>query len=57
MFPDETVLAASHDLIPWYINFDNYLARDVVPADLSSHQKKKFIHDVKKFSWDEPYLY
>ena len=52
-FPDEHVLAVSQDLIPWFPNFANYLASDIVPPDLSFHQRKKFMHDVKKFFWDE----
>ena len=36
-FPDEHVLATSHDLIPWFTDFANYLASDVVLADLSFH--------------------
>ena len=53
-FPDEHVLAASQDLIPW---FANYLASDIVPSDLSFNQRKKFMYDVKKFFWDKTYLY
>ena len=55
-FPDENVLAASQNLIPWFANFANYLASDIIPSDLSFHQRKKFMY-VKKFFWDEPYLY
>ena len=54
-FPNEHVLAASQDLIPWFAYFANYLASDIVPPDLSFHQRKKFISDVKKFFWDEQY--
>ena len=54
--PDEHVLTASQDLIPWFAYFANYLASDIVQPDLSSRQRKKFMHDVKKL-WDEPYLY
>ncbi|WMV55172.1 hypothetical protein MTR67_048557 [Solanum verrucosum] len=53
-FPNEKVLAASYDLIPLFIDFANYLASDLVPSDLSFHQRKNFMHDVKKFFWDEP---
>jgi len=56
-FPNEQVLAASCDLIPWFANFANYLASDLVPLDLSFHQRKKFMSDVKKFFRDEPYLF
>ncbi|XP_015055036.1 uncharacterized protein LOC107001556 [Solanum pennellii] len=53
----QPVLAAFYDLIPWFANFANYLASVIVPPDLSYHQRKKLMHDVKKFFWDEPYLY
>ena len=56
-FPDEHVLAASQDLITWFADFANYVASDIVPSDLSFHQRKKFMYDMKKFFWDEPYLY
>ena len=39
-FPDDHVLASSHDLIPWFTNFANYLASDIIPSDLSFHQRK-----------------
>ena len=51
-FPDEHVLAASQDLNPWFADFANYWASDIVPPDLSIHQRKKFIHDVKKFFYE-----
>ena len=56
-FPDEHVLAVSHDLIPWFADFANYLSSDIIPSDLSFDKRKKFMHDVKKLFWDEPYLY
>ncbi|XP_049394646.1 uncharacterized protein LOC125858920 [Solanum stenotomum] len=56
-FPDEQVLAASPDLIPWFTDFANYLASDLVLLDFSFHQRRKFMHDLKKFFWDEPYLF
>ena len=52
-FSDQHVLAASQDLIPWFVEFTNYLASDIVPPDLSFHQTKKFMNDVQKFFWDE----
>ena len=39
-FPDEHVLAASQDLIPWFADFANYLASDIVPSDLSFNKEK-----------------
>ena len=32
------------------------MASDIVPSNLSFHQRKKFLNDVKKIFWDEPYL-
>ena len=48
-FPDEHVLAASQDLIPWFADFANYQASGIVPSDLSFHQRKNLMYDVKKF--------
>ena len=56
-FLDEHVLAASQDLIPWFAYFASYLESDVVPSGFTSYQRKKFMHDVKRFFWDDPYLY
>lgn len=53
----EHVLVASQNLIKWFADFANYVSRDAVPSDLTFHQCKKFMHDVKKFFWDEYYLY
>ena len=41
-FSDEHVLPASQDLIPWFTYFTNYMASDVVPSELTFHQRKKF---------------
>ena len=56
-FPDEHAFAVSKDLIPWVADLSNYMASNIVPSDLSFHQRKKFMYDVKKFFWDEQYLY
>ena len=57
IFPDEHVLDAYHDLIPWFDDFSNYFANNIVSLDLSFHRRKKFMHHVKNFFWDDPYLY
>ncbi|WMV37312.1 hypothetical protein MTR67_030697 [Solanum verrucosum] len=54
MFPNEQVLATFFDLIPWFTDFANYLASDVVPSDLSFHRRRKFMSYVKKFFREEP---
>ncbi|XP_049357043.1 uncharacterized protein LOC125821700 [Solanum verrucosum] len=56
-FPDEQVLATTLDLIPWFVDFANFLVSDLMPEGLTYQQKKRFMHDVGKYFWDEPYLY
>ncbi|XP_059285625.1 uncharacterized protein LOC132039101 [Lycium ferocissimum] len=56
-FSDEQVMAGSYDIIPWYADFANYHASDIMPEDLNFHQKKKFLSDVRKFYRDETYLF
>jgi len=56
-FPDEEILATMVENLPWYADFANYVVSEVIPENLSFHQKKKFMHDVKHYFWDEPYLF
>ena len=56
-FLDENVLVASQDLNLWFALFVNYLASILFSIDLTFHQRKKFMHDVKMLFWDDPYLY
>ncbi|KAJ9543839.1 hypothetical protein OSB04_023546 [Centaurea solstitialis] len=55
--PDDQLLSVSCSDSPRYADFVNYLACGIVPHDLSSHQRKKFLHDVKYYFWDDPFLY
>jgi len=48
-FPDENLFAAS--IAPWYADFVNYLAGNVLPPNLSYAQRKKFLSDVKYHLW------
>ena len=42
---------------PWYAYFANYLVSELLPPELKFQQKKKFLHDVRSYQWDDPYLY
>ena len=62
-FPDEQLLVIqqSHMLqqseSPWYADFVNYLVSGLLPPELKFQEKKKFLHDVKSYQWDDPHLY
>lgn len=54
-FPDEKLFMVQAR--PWFADFANYQATKLIPEDLNSHQKKKFLFDAKQYVWDEPYLF
>ena len=56
-FPDDLVMSLKESTPPWYADFANYIVSGLLPDDLSYYQKKRFIHDVKRYFWDEPYLF
>ncbi|XP_031382022.1 uncharacterized protein LOC116196442 [Punica granatum] len=56
-FPDEQLHVAEIQGLPWYADIVNYMVSNITPYGLSSQQKKKFLHDVKYYFWDEPYLF
>ncbi|WZY86751.1 hypothetical protein YC2023_033135 [Brassica napus] len=42
---------------PWYADIVNYLAAEVEPDELKGYMRKKFFREVRRYHWDEPYLY
>ncbi|XP_073222516.1 uncharacterized protein [Cicer arietinum] len=42
---------------PWFADFSNFKVGEAVPSDFTYKQRKKFIHDVKFYVWDDPFLY
>jgi len=57
VFPNEHLMAISTEQAPWFADLANYLASGILPHNLSSHQKKKFFHDVKLYLWEDPFLH
>ena len=55
-FPDEQLFYVARE-DPWYADYVNYIVSGVLPHDLSFQQKKRFLHDVRQYLWDEPYLF
>ena len=42
---------------PWYADIVNYLAADLEPDNLTDYNKKRFLGEIMRYYWDEPYLY
>ena len=57
VFPDEQLFMVMVTEVPWYADIVNFLVSEIVPEDLNHHQKKKFLHDVKYYHWEEPFLF
>nr|GEW55379.1 reverse transcriptase domain-containing protein [Tanacetum cinerariifolium] len=59
-FPLETLNMVSFrgdSSTPWFANFANYHAGNFVVKGMSSKQKNKFFKDVKRYFWDNPFLF
>ncbi|XP_062103691.1 uncharacterized protein LOC133814788 [Humulus lupulus] len=56
-FPDEQLFVVEDDLVPWFADYVNYLAANVVPPEFVGQRLKKFYHDVKHYYWDDPFLF
>ena len=54
--PGESLMKITHEE-PWYADLVNYLVANVIPGEYSYQQKKKLMHDIRQYYWDEPYLY
>ena len=54
-FPDEQLFALVH--CPWYADIVNYLVTGQIPSQWTSQQKKKFLTYIKKYYFDDPYLF
>ncbi|KAH9717547.1 hypothetical protein KPL71_021867 [Citrus sinensis] len=39
------------------LDFANYLVSGLLPPKLKFQKKKKFLHDVRSYQWDDPHLY
>ena len=55
-FSNEQIMAI-RDYIPWFADFVNCLACHVLPPDLTTQQRKKFLHDAKCYLWNDPFLF
>ncbi|GJV34990.1 hypothetical protein Tco_1407467 [Tanacetum coccineum] len=59
-FPDEQLMVINikeAETDPWYADYAKFLVSKIVPQHLTYHLRKKFLFDVKKYIWDDPYLF
>nr|GEV85131.1 reverse transcriptase domain-containing protein [Tanacetum cinerariifolium] len=56
-FPLETLGKISSGTTPWFVDFENFHARNFIVKRMSSQQKKKFFKDFRYYFWDDPYLF
>nr|GFA19946.1 reverse transcriptase domain-containing protein [Tanacetum cinerariifolium] len=56
-FPLETLGKISSGSTPWFADFANFHAGNLIVKGMSSQQKKKFFKDVKHYFWDDTYLF
>ena len=54
-FLDEQLFALVH--CPWYADIVNYLVTGQIPPQWPSEQKRKFLVDIKKYDFDDSYLF
>ena len=54
-FPDEQLFALVHCL--WYADIVNYLVIGQIPPQWTSQQNRKFLVDIKKYYFDDPYFF
>lgn len=50
-------MSISVNVTPWFVDYENYVVIGVLLKDLSYNQRKWFFLDVKKYFWDEPFLF
>lgn len=57
IFPDEQFFAVTHDPFPWYAGYLNFIASGVLHPNMPYEVKKRFLHNMNLYFWDEPFLY
>nr|GEU81097.1 reverse transcriptase domain-containing protein [Tanacetum cinerariifolium] len=58
-FPLESLnkVAQQDPSTPWFADFANYHARKFIIKGMTTQQKQKFFKDVRRYFWDDPYLF
>ncbi|XP_070021737.1 uncharacterized protein [Nicotiana sylvestris] len=56
-FTDEHLLAITSDETSWYADYVNFNTSGVTPPEFTNDHRRRFLHDVRFYMWDEPFLY
>ncbi|GJV36684.1 reverse transcriptase domain-containing protein [Tanacetum coccineum] len=56
-FPGENLMEINTGNELWFAYFANYLVGDIIPKGMTYQQKNKFFSDLKRYFWEEPYLF
>ncbi|GJZ23627.1 reverse transcriptase domain-containing protein [Tanacetum coccineum] len=56
-FLGETLMEINTKDEPWFEDFANYLAGNIIPKGMTYQQKNKFFSDLKHYFWEESYLF
>ncbi|GJU52039.1 reverse transcriptase domain-containing protein [Tanacetum coccineum] len=56
-FLGETFMEINTKNEPWFADFANYLAADIIPKGMTYQQKNKFFYDLKHYFWEESYRF
>ncbi|XP_070042812.1 uncharacterized protein [Nicotiana tomentosiformis] len=57
LFPDEQLLPITAGTTAWYADYVNFIVSGVTTSKLSPGGKRKFMHDIRFYLWDEPFLF
>ncbi|GJW50242.1 reverse transcriptase domain-containing protein [Tanacetum coccineum] len=49
--------AELNDDEPWYADYVNYIAQNIVPPKWTPEKRRRFFSQVKNYFWDEPYVF
>ncbi|KAA3477813.1 Retrovirus-related Pol polyprotein from transposon opus [Gossypium australe] len=56
-FLDKHIFEVSHAHdTPWFVDYANFLASGLMSPKMTYQQRRKFLHDVRYYFWEEPYL-
>ena len=56
-FLDESILLISKASVPWYVYYANFIICGLLLEDLSCRHTRKFLFYVKRYVWDEHFLF